>query len=157
MTRNSFKVCKTLSEELDTEKLHRKFLASLLDLQNVERGSLWVKRAEGYQCIEALGSQSDRIKGITIPLERPSVVGWVIENGKMTVAEPGMDKRHYKEAEDELEIKSRLILCLPCCSKAARSTAPLKSSIPAPGESVSTSRRNISIFCRMSSMLVPSP
>jgi len=41
MTRNSFKVCKTLSEELDTEKLHRKFLASLLDLQNVERGSLW--------------------------------------------------------------------------------------------------------------------
>ncbi|MBP8646365.1 MAG: sigma-54-dependent Fis family transcriptional regulator [Syntrophobacteraceae bacterium] len=117
MSRNSFRVCKALSEELDTEKLHRKFLASLLDLQNVERGSLWVKRADGYQCIEALGSQSDRIKGITIPLERPSVVGWVIENGKMTIAEPGLDKRHYKEAEDELDIKSRLILCLPLVLK----------------------------------------
>jgi len=113
MTRNSFSVCKMLTEELDPEKLHRKFLASLLELQNVERGSIWVKRSDGYQCVEALGSQSEMVRGITIPVDRPSLVGWVIENQKMTIGEPGLDKRHYKEIEEQIEVKSRLILCLP--------------------------------------------
>ncbi|MHC1726401.1 MAG: sigma 54-interacting transcriptional regulator [Syntrophobacteraceae bacterium] len=109
----SFNFYKAVSEELDPEKLRRRFLLALLDLQNVERGSLWVKSEQGYTCIEAAGVQSERIKGMTVGSGQPSIVGWVIENGKMTVAEVGKDTRHFKEAEDSLEIKSRLILCFP--------------------------------------------
>ena len=110
---DSFSFCRAVSEELDPARLQKKFLTSLLDLQKVERGSIWVKRGEGYQCVEAAGSQSERIKGITVPLDRPSVVGWVIENKKMTVAEAGKDSRHYKDAEIGLTLKSKLILCFP--------------------------------------------
>lgn len=109
----SFNFYKAVSEELDPEKLRRRFLLALLDLQNVERGSLWVKTEQGYTCIEAAGVQSERITGMTVDSTQPSIVGWVIEHGKMTVAEVGKDTRHYKEAEDSLQIKSRLILCFP--------------------------------------------
>jgi transcriptional regulator with GAF, ATPase, and Fis domain len=113
----SFNFCKTLSEELDPEKLQRKFLMSLLELQNVERGSLWVKKENGYQCIDAVGSQSERVRGITIGFDRASIVGWVIENGKMTIAEPQKDDRHFKELEEGLHIKSKIILCFPLVLK----------------------------------------
>jgi len=51
------------------------------------------------------------------PADRPSIVGWVIENGKMTIAEPGKDRRHYKDAEKGLLLKSKLILCFPLLLK----------------------------------------
>jgi len=113
MSDSSFRFCRAVSEELDPERLQKKFLASLLDLQKVERGSIWVKRGDGYQCVEAAGSQSEKIKGLTVPVDRPSIVGWVIENRKMTVAEAGKDNRHYKDAEIGLTLKSKLILCFP--------------------------------------------
>jgi transcriptional regulator with GAF, ATPase, and Fis domain len=113
MSRTSFDFCKTISEELNPEKLQAKFLTALLELQNVERGSIWVRRDDGYQCVEALGSQSEQVKGITIGSRQPSIVGWVIENGQMTIAQPGKDDRHFKEAEEGLQVKSKLILCFP--------------------------------------------
>ncbi|NLI80976.1 MAG: sigma 54-interacting transcriptional regulator [Deltaproteobacteria bacterium] len=113
MPRRPFDFCKVLSEELDPEKLQKKFLGALLDLQNVERGSIWVKEEGGYRCIEAAGLQSEQVRGLTISASHPSIVGWVIENGKMTIGEPGKDARHYKEVEAGLIVKSRLILCFP--------------------------------------------
>jgi transcriptional regulator with GAF, ATPase, and Fis domain len=117
MPDSSYTFCKAVSEELDPERLLRKFLTSLLDLQKVERGSIWVKTPKGYQCLEAAGNQSERIKGMTVPVDRPSIVGWVIENGKMTISEPGKDRRHYKDAEKGLLQKSKLILCFPLLLK----------------------------------------
>jgi len=108
---------KVLFEELETERLQRRFLEALLEFQNVERGSLWIKRPDGYACIEAIGPQSELLVGFVVPKGKPSIVGWVIENGKMTIAEPGKDKRHFKEAESELDVKSTLILCYPLVLK----------------------------------------
>ena len=45
---------KALFEELETEKLQHRFLESLMEFQNVDRGSLWIKRPDGYHCIEAM-------------------------------------------------------------------------------------------------------
>ena len=89
------------------------FLSSLQKLQNVERGSIWVKRGEAYHCIEALGHQSDRVKGIRIEASEASIVGWVIENGRMTIARPEEDDRHFEAIESGLDVKSTLILCFP--------------------------------------------
>ncbi len=111
---------KALFEELDTEKLQLKFLNCLLEMQNVERGSLWIRRDEEYRCIEAAGSESSKIKGMRLPCSSPSIVGWVIENGKMTIAEPRKDKRHFKDAETGLDVKSTLILCYPLILKDGR-------------------------------------
>ncbi len=113
MSRTPFNFRRMLAEELDTEKLQRSFLSALLELQNVERGSIWVKTPDGYLCVEAAGSESDAVRGITIPWEQPSIVGWVIENRQMTIAEPGKDDRHFGDFEARLDVKSRLILCFP--------------------------------------------
>jgi len=104
---------RAIFEDLDTKALQRRFLDGLLAAQNVERGSLWVQRGDVIACIEAAGEQSDQILGVEIPADKPSVVGWVIENARMTIAEPVKDPRHYKEMEDGLEAKSTLILCYP--------------------------------------------
>ncbi len=108
---------KALFEELDPEKLRSKFLHSLLVLQNVERGSIWVKKEGSYVCVEAMGPQSELVQGVAIEAERPSIVGWVIEHGEMTVAEAGKDSRHYAAIEDEVDQKSTLILCYPLILK----------------------------------------
>lgn len=108
-----FSFYKALSEELDPRKLQQRFLTSMLELQNVERGSIWIKSDGGYLCVEAAGTQSEKVKGVKISSSQPSVVGWVIENGKMTIAEPGKDERHCKGFEDRLAVKSTLILCFP--------------------------------------------
>lgn len=109
---------KALFEELETDKLQRRFLEALVEFQNVERGSLWIKRDDGYQCIEAIGGgQSEQLVGFVVPKDKPSIVGWVIENGRMTIAEPGKDKRHFKDAESGLDVKSTLILCYPLVLK----------------------------------------
>jgi transcriptional regulator with GAF, ATPase, and Fis domain len=113
MSDSSVSFCKAVSEELDPARLQKKFLTSLLDLQRVERGSIWVRMGDGYHCVEAAGTQSEKIKGLAVPLDRPSIVGWVIENKQMTVAEAGKDIRHYKDAEEGLILKSKRILCFP--------------------------------------------
>ena len=113
MSDTSLNFCKVLSEELDPEKLQRAFLGSLLNLQKVERGSIWVKKGNGYVCVEAAGKDSELSRGITISVNHPSIVGWVIENGRMTIGEPGKDIRHFKELEEGMSVKSRLILCFP--------------------------------------------
>jgi len=113
MSDKSFDFYRAVSEELDPAELQRKFLTALLELQNVERGSIWVRSDKGYTCIEAAGLQSECIRGMSVESGRPSIVGWVIENGKMTVGEPGRDTRHYWQAEEKIDVKSRLILCFP--------------------------------------------
>jgi len=113
MTSDSLHFFKLLSGELAPDKLLLKFLMLLLELQNVERGSLWVRQNGGYACVEAVGSQSEEVKGMRVPEDRPSIVGWVMQNGRMTVAEAGRDARHFKEVEDGLAVKSSLILGFP--------------------------------------------
>ncbi|HKI49265.1 MAG TPA: sigma-54-dependent Fis family transcriptional regulator, partial [Desulfobacteria bacterium] len=97
----------------DREKILKVFLGSLLKLQNVERGSIWVKQENVYTCIEAIGDDSDKVLGLSIGNEKPSIVGWVIENGRMTVSQVGKDHRHFGEAEKEVKVKSNLIVCFP--------------------------------------------
>lgn len=113
MTADSLQFFKLLSGELAPDKLLLKFLMLLLELQNVERGSLWVRKDGQYVCVEAVGMQSEEVKGMRLAGDRPSIVGWVMENGRMTVAEAGRDARHFKEAEAGLTVKSSLILGFP--------------------------------------------
>lgn len=102
-----------LFKELNPEALQKKFLNSLLKIQNVQRGSIWIKKNNTYKCVEAAGAEADNIKGVALDADHPSIVGWVIENKKMTVAETKSDRRHYKEVEDKFDIKSSMILCFP--------------------------------------------
>jgi len=76
-----------LFKELNPEALQKRFLQSLLKIQNVQRGSIWIKKDNAYVCVEAAGAESDRIKGVRLDTRHPSIVGWVIENKRMTVAE----------------------------------------------------------------------
>jgi transcriptional regulator with GAF, ATPase, and Fis domain len=102
-----------LFKELNPESLQKKFLNSLLKIQNVQRGSIWIKKDTAYVCVEAAGAESERIKGVALDIRHPSIVGWVIENKRMTVAETRSDRRHYKEVEEQLAVKSSMILCFP--------------------------------------------
>ncbi|MCK5162175.1 MAG: sigma 54-interacting transcriptional regulator [Desulfobacula sp.] len=102
-----------LFKELNPGTLLKKFLNSLLKIQNVQRGSIWIKKNDTYMCVEAAGAETDQIKGVSLDVQHPSIVGWVIENKKMTVAETKSDRRHYKEVEDKFVVKSSLILCFP--------------------------------------------
>ena len=120
MLQEALEFYRTLFEELDTDRLQREFLSSLLSFQNVERGSIWVKKGKKYICVEAQGPQSEKVVNYSIDTDRSSVIGWVIENGKMTIAEPGKDERHYAEIEDGLEKKSKLILCYPLVLKSGK-------------------------------------
>ena len=117
MSQSQVDLLKALSHELDPDKLHQKFLSMLLSLQHVERGSIWVKVDNAYKCIEALGGECDAVLNMTLPDDKPSIAGWVIENGTMTVAHAGQDERHFKEVEDKLDVKSSLILCFPLLLK----------------------------------------
>jgi len=104
---------KELFKELDPDKLQKKFLQLLLNIQNVERGSLWIRTSGGYHCVEAVGIDSEKVKGITLEEDRSSIVGWVMEHGEMTVAEAGKDPRHFYEIEKGFQVKSGHILCYP--------------------------------------------
>jgi len=104
---------RAIFEEMTPAAFQKRFLEALLAVQNVERGSLWVKRGEVIVCIEAAGEQSEQILGVEIPSDRASVVGWVIDNARMTIAEPAKDPRHFKDLEQGLSEKSTLILCYP--------------------------------------------
>lgn len=117
MTDNTFKLFRSFSDELDPEKLQYKFLNALLTLQNVERGSIWIKMDDGYLCVEAVGPQSEEIKGVKLDINQPSLVAWVIENGKMAIADPEKDGRHFRKIEENLTVKSKLILTFPLLLK----------------------------------------
>ena len=110
---------KMLFEDLDPENLRKRFLRLLLRIQNVERGSIWIRQDNLYVCVESLGSPTDKdiIKGANIPVEQPSIVGWVMENAEMTVAEAGKDPRHYMKFEEGMKLKSALILAFPLILK----------------------------------------
>jgi transcriptional regulator with GAF, ATPase, and Fis domain len=113
MFEKALSLFKSFASEIDPKVLQRKFLLALLELQNVSRGSIWIKRGETYMCIDAMGVESEAVLGVAIGADRPSIVGWVIENGRMTIADPKKDVRHYKELEENLAVKSRRILCMP--------------------------------------------
>lgn len=117
MLKTVLNLYRVLFEEQEPAKLHRLFLETLLKIQNVERGSLWVKKREEYICMEAIGKDAEAVMGVSIPAERPSIVGWVIDNGEMTIAEAGKDSRHYSEMEEKVEEKSTLILSFPLILK----------------------------------------
>jgi len=102
-----------LFKELDPSALQKKFLDALLTIQNVRRGSIWIKRGQTYVCVEAAGAETKSIKGAVLEADQPSIVGWVIENGKMTVAETVSDRRHNREVEETFAVKSSQILCFP--------------------------------------------
>ncbi len=108
---------KALFEEIDPKRLQHRFLDTLLRLQNVDRGSLWVKQGDAFVCVEAVGSQHDKIVGVSIDANRPSLVKWIVEHGEMTIAEAGKDQRHFKEIEAEFDEKSTLILGFPLILK----------------------------------------
>ncbi len=108
---------KALSRELDPEKLQKTILTLLLKLQNVERGSLWIERNNMYECVESLGHQSEALKGVKLSPNEKSIVGWVIQNGRMTIAEAGSDDRHFSKIEQDFEVKSKHILCFPLILK----------------------------------------
>ena len=97
---------RSLSEELDPKRLQRKFLSALLEMQDVGRGSIWIKEGAGYKCVEALGEQSETIQGLTIGVGEPSIVGWVIENRQMT-EEVGFLKMRVDQVE---RLKGHVIL-----------------------------------------------
>ncbi|MEW6595258.1 MAG: sigma-54-dependent Fis family transcriptional regulator [Thermodesulfobacteriota bacterium] len=107
----------SFSDELDPQQLQRKFLRALLRLQNVDRGSVWIRKPEGFCCIEAEGIESDKIKGLCLPLDAKSLVRWVIETGKMALSRPDGDPRHFQAIEADLSIKSSLILGFPLLLK----------------------------------------
>src|SRR5210317_1088394 len=111
MTELKSRFYKILFEDLDPENMQKRFLNLLLKMQNVERGSIWVRRGNNYLCVESLGSPEDEdiIKGETISVNIKSVVGWVMEHGKMTVVEGGTDPRHYSKFEDKMKLKSTWI------------------------------------------------
>lgn len=113
MDNSSFDLFKSFAGELDPDILQKKFLNALLKLQDVHRGSIWIRKNGRYECIEAAGAERENIKGVTLSTRQSSIVGWVIENGKMTVSDPGRDERHYRELEENLAVKSSLILCFP--------------------------------------------
>jgi len=108
---------KLLFEKLDPDRFQARFLKALMNIQNVERGSIWIKKGSEYVCSEAFGNEADKVKGLSVNTRDKSIVGSVIESGKMTVAEPGKDQRHFKKIEDSLNIKSTLILCFPLTLK----------------------------------------
>ena len=70
-------VYRILFEDLDPEKMRKRFLELLLNIQNVERGSIWIRQKNRYVCVESLGGPSkiDIIKGASISAKEKSIVG----------------------------------------------------------------------------------
>jgi transcriptional regulator with GAF, ATPase, and Fis domain len=103
----------SLFDQLDPERFQPQFLHTLMKIQDVQRGSIWVRKGDSYLCTEAAGPESDKVKGLAIRANQPSIVGSVFETGKTTIAKAGKDPRHRKEVERDFDVKSSLILCLP--------------------------------------------
>jgi transcriptional regulator with GAF, ATPase, and Fis domain len=98
---------------LNAKEILQTFLSSLLKLFNVERGSIWLRRGEYYLCVKAMGDQFEKIEGVSVAVSEPSIVGWVVENRRLTIAKAGHDSRHFYSIEQKLRLKSNIILCFP--------------------------------------------
>lgn len=103
----------SLFDELDPDHFQPQFLKILMKIQNVQRGSIWVRKGDSYVCTEAAGPESDKVKGLAVSSKRPSIVGSVFETGKATIAEAWKDIRHDQDVEMDFDVKSTLILGLP--------------------------------------------
>ncbi len=114
---STLQLFRSFFSERDPSRLQRKFLNTLLDLQKWHRGSIWIQEDAHYRCAEAVGDQCELIKGVRVSAEDSSIVGWVIEHGEMTVADPKTDPRHLGSLEDALDVKSRRIWCFPLIMK----------------------------------------
>ena len=104
---------KSFSGEYQLKEFPKHFLSLLVDTQNVQRGSIWLNAEGYYECIEAIGDPSGQLVGMKMATTKPSIVGWVIKNRKMTVAEAGTDPRHRWDIESDFAVKSKVILCFP--------------------------------------------
>lgn len=102
-----------LFDKLDPDRFMALFLEALTSIQKVERGSIWIKRGDGYVCTEACGDEAEKIKGIILSGSQKSIIGAVIESGRMFIVEPGKDRRHFKELDRRLDTRNTLILCFP--------------------------------------------
>jgi hypothetical protein len=71
---------KLLFEKLDPDRFQARFLKALMNIQNVERGSIWIKRGSEYVCSEAFGEEADKVKGLSVSTRDKSIVGSVIES-----------------------------------------------------------------------------
>ena len=85
-----------LFDKLDPDRFMGLFLEALTTAQKVERGSIWIRKGDGYVCVEACGDEADKVKGVILSRSQKSIVGAVIESGHMTIAEPSKDRRHFK-------------------------------------------------------------
>jgi transcriptional regulator with GAF, ATPase, and Fis domain len=103
----------TLFDQLDPDRFQPQFLKTLMKIQNVQRGAIWVRKGDRYLCTEAAGPESDKVKGLAVSVNQPSIVGSVFETGKTTIAKGGKNPRHVKEVERDFNVKSSLILGLP--------------------------------------------
>jgi transcriptional regulator with GAF, ATPase, and Fis domain len=103
----------SLFEKLDSDRFQAQFLKTLMRIQNVHRGSIWIRKGNRYVCSETVGPDAEKVRGMEISTDRSSIVGSVFKTGKMTIAEAGKDPRHFKEVEDSFDVKSTLILCFP--------------------------------------------
>ncbi len=104
---------RSLFDQLDPDRFQHQLLKVLLKIQNVQRGSIWVRKGDSYVCTEAAGPESEKVKGLSISANRKSIVGSVFKTGKTVIAEAGKDQRHFKEIERDFDVKSTLILGLP--------------------------------------------
>ena len=55
---------------------------SLIQVQNVQRGSIWIRRGDSHVCSESIGPDAEKVKGLAVSARRPSIVGTVIETGR---------------------------------------------------------------------------
>ena len=102
-----------LFDKLDRDRFMALFLEALTTIQKVERGSIWIKKGDGYVCTEACGSEADKVKGAILSTSQKSIVGAVIESGHRTISDTDKDRRHFKEIDRKLDIKNTVILCFP--------------------------------------------
>lgn len=97
---------KELVGELTIHELQKRFLKLILNLQNVERGSIWIKKDDKITCVEAEGVESANIIGMTLNTKETSIVSWVIENREMTIAEGELTKGTTPELKIILSLKA---------------------------------------------------
>jgi transcriptional regulator with GAF, ATPase, and Fis domain len=100
-------------DKLDPNRFMSLFLEALTSVQKVERGSLWIHKGDGYVCMEACGSEADKVKGAILSRSRSSIVGTVIESGQMTIADTEDDSQHFQGLARSLDPSNTLILCFP--------------------------------------------
>ncbi len=100
-------------DKLDSDRFMSLFLDALTSVQKVDRGSLWIRKGDGYVCAEARGTEADKVQGFILSRSRKSIVGTVIESGQMTLAETDNDSKHFQGLARSLDPKNTLILCFP--------------------------------------------